>query len=140
MLEALELPAEWLPPLLESPEVSGRTAAGIPVAAGAGDQPAAALGVGIDRPGRLSVVLGTSGVVLAVLPAYRSDPEARVHAFCHAVPEAWQAMGVMLSPPARCSWLRDVVAPGRLVRRPRQRGGRLVAGCEGLSVPAVPRR
>ena len=51
VLDALELPREWLPPLLESPDVSGRTAGGIPVAAGAGDQPAAALGVGIDQPG-----------------------------------------------------------------------------------------
>src|SRR5262249_52319681 len=97
VLDALELDARWLPRLLESPEVSGRTADGVAVAAGAGDQPAAALGVGIDAPGRLSVVIGTSGVVLAALPAYRADPEARVHAFCHAVPDGWQAMGVMLS-------------------------------------------
>ncbi len=112
VVEALELPGDWLPPLLESPDVSGRTADGTPVAAGAGDQPAAALGVGIDRPGPLSVVLGTSGVVLAALPAYRAEPEARVHAFCHAVPGAWQAMGVMLSAAGSLQWFRDVLAPG----------------------------
>ena len=60
--------------------------AGIPVAAGAGDQAAAALGVGIDRPGPVSVVLGTSGVVFAALPTYEPTPQARVHVFCHAVP------------------------------------------------------
>jgi xylulokinase len=111
VVEALDLDLAWLPRLLESPDISGHTATGTAVAAGAGDQPAAALGVGIDRPGRLSVVLGTSGVVLAVLPEYRADPEARVHAFCHAVPGTWQAMGVMLSAAGSLQWLHDVLAP-----------------------------
>jgi xylulokinase len=111
MLAALEVPAEWLPPALESPEVSGRTAAGVPVAAGAGDQAAGALGVGIDRPGRLSAVLGTSGVVFAALPEYAADPEARVHVFCHAVPDGWHAMGVMLSAAGSLAWLHERVTP-----------------------------
>ena len=112
VLAALEVPRAWLPPLLESPEVSGRTAAGIPVAAGAGDCAAAALGVGIDRAGPLSIVLGTSGVVFAALPAYAAEPQARVHAFCHAVPGTWHAMGVMLSAAGSLQWLHDVAAPG----------------------------
>jgi len=107
VLGALELPAAWLPEALESPEVSGHWS-GIPVAAGSGDQSAAALGVGIDRPGPVSVVLGTSGVVLAALPGFQADPQARVHAFCHAVPGGWQAMGVMLSAAGSLAWLRDV--------------------------------
>ena len=111
MLEALELDAAWLPRALESPEVSGETVAGIPVAAGAGDQAAAALGVGVDRPGPVSVVLGTSGVVFAALPAFAADPQARVHAFCHAVPGGWHAMGVMLSAGGSLRWLRDVLGP-----------------------------
>jgi xylulokinase len=111
MLEALELDPAWLPRALESPEVSGETVAGIPVAAGAGDQAAAALGVGVDRPGPVSVVLGTSGVVFAALPAFAADPQARVHAFCHAVPGGWHAMGVMLSAAGSLRWLRDVVGP-----------------------------
>jgi xylulokinase len=112
VLDALELPREWLPPVLESPDLAGSTAAGIPVAAGAGDCAAAALGVGIDRPGPLSIVLGTSGVVFAALPSFAADPLARVHAFCHAVPGAWHAMGVMLSAAGSLQWLRDVAAPG----------------------------
>ncbi len=76
---------------------------------GAGDQQAGALGVGIARPGPLSVVLGTSGVVFAALPSYAADPEARVHVFCHAVPGTWEAMGVMLSAAGSFRWLRDVV-------------------------------
>jgi xylulokinase len=112
VLEALEVPAEWLPRELESPVVSGETREGVPVAAGAGDQAAGALGVGIDRVGPLSVVLGTSGVVFAALPGFAADPQARVHAFCHAVPNGWHAMGVMLSAAGSLRWFRDVLAPG----------------------------
>jgi xylulokinase len=112
VLAALEIPPEWLPPVLESPAVSGHTRDGVPVAAGAGDQAAGAVGVGADRPGQLSLVLGTSGVVFAALPGYAADPEGRVHAFCHAVPDAWHAMGVMLAAGGSLRWFRDVLAPG----------------------------
>ena len=101
LLELLELPRSWLPDAHESTEVGG-----------AGDQAAAALGVGLDRPGRLSVVLGTSGVVFAVLPGFAADPEARVHSFCHAVPQTWHAMGVMLSAAGSLRWLRDLLDAG----------------------------
>jgi xylulokinase len=112
VLDALEIPHEWLPRVLESPEVSG-LAGGVPVAAGAGDQAAGALGVGVDQPGPVSVVLGTSGVVFAALEEFAADERARVHAFCHAVPGAWHAMGVMLSAAGSLRWLRDVAAPNR---------------------------
>jgi xylulokinase len=94
----LEIPLEWLPPAHESTEV-----------AGAGDQAAAALGVGIARPGPVSVVLGTSGVVFSALPAYEHDSEGRLHAFCHAVPDTWHAMGVMLSAAGSAAWLHGVL-------------------------------
>ncbi len=112
MTEALELDPAWLPPALECAQASGGTAEGVVVAAGAGDQAAGALGVGIDGPGPASVVLGTSGVVFAGLERYAADPEARVHVFCHAVPGAWHAMGVILSAAGSLQWLRDVAAPG----------------------------
>ena len=96
---ALEIPLGWLPPAFESPEI-----------AGAGDQAAAALGVGVARPGPVSVVLGTSGVVFSALPAYEHDREGRLHAFCHAVPDTWHAMGVMLSAAGSAAWLRQVLA------------------------------
>ena len=98
VLDALELRREWLPQVHESTEI-----------AGAGDQAAGALGVGIDRPGPLSVVLGTSGVVFAALDRYSPEPEARLHTFCHAVPGAWHAMGVMLSAAGSLQWLRDAL-------------------------------
>src|SRR5438067_2225471 len=101
VIDALEVPRAWLPEVRESTEI-----------AGAGDQAAAALGVGVDRPGPVSVVLGTSGVVFAVLPRYEADPEARVHVFCHAVPGTWHAMGVMLSAAGSLGWYRRALAPG----------------------------
>jgi xylulokinase len=111
VLEALELPPELLPRALESPAVSGQTDGDVPVAAGAGDQAAGALGVGVDGPGPISVVLGTSGVVFAALPSFQADPQARLHVFCHAVPGAWHAMGVMLSAAGSLRWFRDAFAP-----------------------------
>jgi xylulokinase len=102
VLAALELPPEWLPPVHESTAI-----------AGAGDQAAGALGVGIAAGGGpLSVVLGTSGVVFAALDAYRPEPEGRLHTFCHAVPGTWHAMGVMLSAAGSLQWLqRTLDAP-----------------------------
>ena len=99
--EALDIPLEWLPTAYESTEI-----------AGAGDQAAAALGVGIATPGPVSVVLGTSGVVFAALPSYLPDAQARVHVFCHAVPDTWHARGVMLSAAGSFAWLRGVVGAG----------------------------
>jgi xylulokinase len=96
--DALEIPAAWLPPVHESTEIGG-----------AGDQQAGALGVGVVGPGPLSIVLGTSGVVFAALDGYRAEPQARVHVFCHAVPDTWEAMGVMLSAAGSLRWLRDAV-------------------------------
>jgi xylulokinase len=121
VLNALDLPAAWLPPVMESPTVSGRVdcpsngllhgaLAGVPVAAGAGDCAAAAVGVGAIEPGVLSIVVGTSGVVFATLPAYAADGRARVHAFCHALPATWHAMGVMLSAAGSLHWFREALA------------------------------
>jgi xylulokinase len=132
VLVALEIPRDWLPPSLESPDVSGRTADGVPVAAGAGDQAAGALGVGVAGPGPLSVVLGTSGVVFAALPEFAADPEARVHAFCHAVPGRWHAMGVMLSAAGSLRWFRDAFAPEERFDRLTNEAEAWPPGTEGL--------
>jgi xylulokinase len=101
VLAALELPREWLPPVAESTQVGG-----------AGDQAAGAVGVGVIEPDALSVVLGTSGVVFVPLPQFAADSEARLHTFCHAVPDRWHAMGVMLSAAGSLRWLRDAIGNG----------------------------
>ena len=132
MLDALEIPSAWLPEVLESPAVSGATATDVPVAAGAGDCAAAGLGVGVDRPGPVSIVLGTSGVVFAALPAYRPDEQARAHVFCHAVPGAWHAMGVMLSAAGSLQWLHDIIAPDLPFEALVAEAERWEPGAEGL--------
>ncbi len=130
--QALDIDPAWLPTALESPEVSGHTEQGIPVAAGGGDQAAGAVGVGVDRKGPVSVALGTSGVVFAALDAFAADPEARVHAFCHAVPGAWHAMGVMLSAAGSLSWWRHASAPDADYDTLLNEAAAWPAGAEGL--------
>ena len=119
MCGALDIPLGWLPPASESTEV-----------AGAGDQAAAALGVGIVSPGAVSVVLGTSGVVFAALPGYAPDAQARVHVFCHAAPGTWHAMGVMLSAAGSASWLRHTLDTPLAALE--EEAARWEPGCEGL--------
>ena len=133
LLGLLDVDPEWLPRALESPEVSGETSDGVPVAAGAGDQAAGALGVGVDGPGPVSVALGTSGVVFAALPSFAADPQGRVHAFCHAVPGGWHAMGVMLSAAGSLRWLRDAAAPGEEFSALVAAASEWPAGTEGLT-------
>ena len=121
MLEALGIPAEWLPPTYEGPEVTGTVSAaaaeatglraGTPVVGGGGDQAAGAVGVGAVQPGIVALALGTSGVVFATTEAPLVEPEGRLHAFCHAVPGRWHFMGVMLSAAGSLQWYRDSLAP-----------------------------
>src|SRR5579862_1008132 len=93
-----------LPELFESPEVCGKVSAegaeatglraGTPVVAGAGDQAAGAVGMGIARAGTISATIGTSGVVFASTDRPALDPRGRLHTFCHAIPGRWHVMGV----------------------------------------------
>ena len=122
VLDALEIPREWLPRVSESTEI-----------AGAGDQQAAALGVGVIEPGTISIVLGTSGVVFAALSSYAHDSRARVHAFCHAVPDTWEAMGVMLNAAGSLRWFRDAFAPGTPFDELTAEAARWGPGAEGLT-------
>jgi xylulokinase len=131
VVAALDVDPAWLPETFESTAVSGVTHGGVPVAAGAGDQAAGALGVGVvAEGGPASVVLGTSGVVFAALDRYRHDPQARVHAFCHAVPDAWHVMGVMLSAAGSLHWLREIV--GATYEELLAEAATWVPGVEGL--------
>jgi len=122
VLQALEIPAAWLPPTHEGPEITGHISAeaaqatglkaGTPVVGGGGDQAAQAVGVGAVRPGVVALTLGTSGVVFAPTDEPVVEPQGRLHAFCHAVPDRWHLMGVMLSAGGSLRWYRDTLAPG----------------------------
>jgi xylulokinase len=120
ILNALEIPSEWMPPTFEGHQVTGEVSsqaaeatglrAGTPVVAGGGDQAAQAVGVGAVRPGIVALTLGTSGVVFATSESCLIEPEGRLHAFCHALPNRWHLMGVMLSAAGSLQWYRDTLA------------------------------
>lgn len=121
MLDALEIDREWLPPTHEGTAVTGTVSAqaaaatglkaGTPVVAGGGDQAAQAVGVGAIEAGIVALTLGTSGVIFASTDAPFIEADGRLHAFCHAVPNKWHLMGVMLSAAGSLRWHRDVSAP-----------------------------
>jgi xylulokinase len=131
LLADLDIPESWLPELAESPDAVGELD-GVTVAAGAGDQAAAAVGAGITSPGSLSVVLGTSGVVLAATDQFIADREGRVHAFCHATPGRWLVMGVMLSAAGALAWYHDALLPGVDYDVMLGEAERVPAGADGL--------
>ena len=142
VLDALEIPAEWLPPVHEGTEVTSAISAagaaatglavGIPVVGGGGDQAAGAVGMGCVSPDKIGVTVGTSGVVFAPLANYAFEAEGRLHAFCHAVPGAWHFMGVMLSAAGSLQWYKDALAPQLEFDALLAEAERVPAGSEGL--------
>lgn len=122
MAEASGVPIKWLPQLFESAEICAKVnkstaaatglVAGTPIVAGAGDQGAGAVGMGILKPGSVSATIGTSGVVFAATDAPIRDPLGRLHTFCHAVPGRWHVMGVTQAAGLSLRWFRDVVSAG----------------------------
>ncbi|HEX4011521.1 MAG TPA: xylulokinase [Solirubrobacteraceae bacterium] len=134
LIEAFGADPAWLPTVHESPAVSGTTSDGVPVAAGAGDQAAGALGVGVvgdDSPA--SLVLGTSGVIFAARDAYTPDPQGRLHAFCHALPDIWHVMGVILSAAGALSWLADALEAADDIPALLEQAAAWSPGVEGLA-------
>jgi xylulokinase len=136
VLAALRIDPAWMPPTFEGPDVTGTVTAtaaaltglraGTPVVAGGGDQAANAVGVGVLDPGTMALSLGTSGVLFAATDRAIHEPRGIVHAFCHAVPDRWHLMSVMLSAGGSLRWFRDAVAPGEDFER-------LVAGAADVS-------
>ena len=119
MLRDLAIPLEWLPRVVESPEPAGALTAaaaatlglpaGLPVAAGAGDQAAGGVAAGIVAEGDALVTIGSSGVVFVASDRPRIDPAGRVHTFCHALPETWHVMGVTQGAGISLRWIRDTL-------------------------------
>ena len=119
LLDAFQIPAGWLPEVFEGPQDTGGLSAaaaaelglpeGTPIAAGGGDNSAAAIGTGIVREGVVSASIGTSGVVFAHADRPVADPAGRIHTMCHSVPGAFHYMGVILSAGMSLRWLRDLL-------------------------------
>lgn len=117
VLSGTSIEKDFLPALYESPEICGKLNAhgaaatglkiGTPVVAGAGDQAAGAVGMGIVRAGVVSATIGTSGVVFAATDRPALDPRGRLHTFCHAIPGRWHVMGVTQAAGLSLRWFRD---------------------------------
>ncbi|MGA2856786.1 MAG: xylulokinase [Candidatus Sulfotelmatobacter sp.] len=147
MLDAAAIDERSLPALFESPDVCGKINAdgaralglrpGTPVVAGAGDQAAGAVGMGIVAPGTVSATIGTSGVVFAATDRPALEPGGRLHTFCHAIPGRWHVMGVTQAAGLSLRWFRDQFGAGRDGGRdPYERltdeAAKVPAGCQGL--------
>ena len=119
VLAACGLGVEHMPHLVEGSDVSGQllpTLAarwglppGIPVAGGGGDNAASAVGIGAVRAGQGFVSLGTSGVIFLTSDRFRPNPASAMHAFCHALPNTWHQMSVMLSAASALRWVRELL-------------------------------
>jgi xylulokinase len=142
ILRALGIDPELLPPTFEGPAVTGTVSPdsapvtglrpGTPVIAGGGDQSANAVGVGAVDSGVVALSLGTSGVVFATTDGPAIEARGRVHSFCHAVPDRWHMMGVMLSAAGSLRWFRDTFTPERSFDDLVAGAAEVEAGSDGL--------
>lgn len=118
LLAATGLTRDHMPDLVEGSQAAGQLrdelcavwgVKGVTVAGGAGDNAATACGLGITRPGDAFVSLGTSGVLFTTSERFATNTKGAVHSFCHAIPNTWHQMGVILSATDGLNWLADVV-------------------------------
>lgn len=121
MLDACHLTRQHMPELFEGSEITGElkrdiaerwNMPAVPVVAGGGDNAAGAIGVGMVDAGQAMLSLGTSGVYFAVSDGFRSKPESAVHSFCHALPNRWHLMSVMLSAASCLDWAAKLTGLG----------------------------
>lgn len=152
VLDKLEIDKALLADCYESHEPSAQVSAsvadeigvpaGTPIVGGGGDQAAGAVGNGIVKSGVISATIGTSGVVFAFADEVVTDPQGRLHTFCHAVPGKWHVMGVVLSAGGSFQWYRNEMAEVEKAEAERQgidpyeilcaEAEAAPAGCEGL--------
>ena len=119
LLAATDMSVDQMPKLYEGTDATGRLtpavarAWGMPkrpvVAGGGGDNAAAACGIGAVTDNAALVSIGTSGVMFVSNDRFRPNAGRAVHAFCHAVPNTWHQMGVILSAAASVEWLAGIL-------------------------------
>ena len=119
LLNATGLSRAQMPRLVEGSAVSGTLRAdlaarwglpaGVVIAGGGGDNAASGVGVGVVKAGQAFVSLGTSGVLFAANDGYQPAPETAVHTFCHALPNTWHQMGVILAATDALNWYAGLV-------------------------------
>ncbi|MGI9521982.1 MAG: xylulokinase, partial [Hyphomicrobiaceae bacterium] len=118
LLGATNIALEHMPALVEGTDPSGQlrreltqrwgVKRSIPVAGGGGDNAATAVALGVVRSNTAFVSLGTSGVLFVAADRFRPKPETAIHTFCHALPDYWHQMGVILSATDALNWLSEL--------------------------------
>ncbi|HVE57330.1 MAG TPA: xylulokinase [Pyrinomonadaceae bacterium] len=141
MLAAFEIDKSMMPRVFESIEVTGKVSAsgagetglreGTLVVAGAGDNAAGAIGMGIVKAGTMSATIGTSGVVFAVTDQPKIDLKGRIHTLCHAIPGRWHNTGVTLAAGLSLKWFRENFGEGKSYDELVNEAAKLPAGADG---------
>ncbi len=142
IMSALGLDPALFPPVFESVELTGSVSAaaaaetglvaGTKVVAGAGDNAAGAIGMGIVKPGMLSATIGTSGVIFAVTDEPKLDLKGRIHTLCHAVPGRWHNTGVTLAAGLSFKWFRETLGAGQSYDELTEAASHVPSGSNGL--------
>lgn len=140
--EKLGIDISLLAKVYESPEITGRVTGdaakltglpiNTPVAGGAGDNAAAAVGMGVCKPGKAFTTIGTSGVVFTPTDTPVIDSKGRIHTFCAAVPGTWHVMGVTQAAGLSLNWFKKNIAPDMSYRQIDEECMNIPIGCEKL--------
>lgn len=118
LLNACDLSIEQMPKLFEGNQITGYLRQElaqkwkmneVPIVAGGGDNAAGAIGIGLYQNGQAMLSLGTSGVYFVVTDNFYSNPQKAVHSFCHALPDRWHLMSVILSAASAIDWVQKTI-------------------------------
>ena len=141
MLETLEIDKSLMPKVYESTAVTGTVSqfaaeetglkAGTIIVAGAGDNAAGAIGMGVTHPGTMSATIGTSGVVFGVTDRAKLDLQGRIHTLCHAIPNRWHNTGVTLSAGFSLKWFRQNFGEGKSFDELSEDAAKIPSGSDG---------
>lgn len=141
MLAAMEIDERMLPRVFESIEVTGKVSRegaeatglreGTLVVAGAGDNAAGAIGMGIVAPGTVSATIGTSGVIFIVTDKPKLDMKGRAHTLCHAIPGRWHMTGVTLGAGLSLKWFQENFGGGKDFKELDNEAAKISPGSDG---------
>lgn len=117
LLDASSMKIEQMPNLCEGTDQTGFLKKEIidhygfnnqcKVYGGAGDNAAAAVGLGLHAEGDVSLSLGTSGVIFGSTKNFLKNYHDAIHSFCHCLPNTWHLMSVMLSCTSNINWFNS---------------------------------